>query len=309
MRSIITFKQKKVAIIKFTPEPAKFTWLVITNPSPDELLGISRQYDLHEYTLRDCLEPDHLPKHEYVGKTNFIITRLLTGETNQTADSIQEMTNKVALFYNDKILITVHVRPQEFLPELKDKFVTTGECTSTTDIVVKIIWSVLNSYDKPAIRLINQVDSLETQVFFKQVSKAILEDLYYIKRKATVSHKLLTLTTDAINSIRSDDEGALQDLKDLHVRLLHTYGQVYEDVTNLLNVYLSISSQKTNEVVKVLTIFSVFFMPLTFIAGIYGMNFQFMPELNKKWGYPAAILLMIVTSGVIYFWFKKKKWL
>ncbi len=298
-----------MAIINFTPHTTTFTWLDIMNPTPEELLDISQKYDLHEYTLRDCLEPDHLPKHEYLGKTNFILTRLLTGETDRTADSIQEMTNKVALFYDEKFLITVHVRPQEFLPELKDKYVSTGECVTTTDTVIKIIWSALNSYDKPATKLTNQVDSLETQVFFKQVSKGILEDLYYIKRKATVSHKLLTLTSDAIHSIRSDVEGALQDLKDLHVRLLHTYGQIYEDVTNLLNVYLSISSQKTNEVVKVLTIFSVFFMPLTFIAGIYGMNFQFMPELNKKWGYPGAIFLMIITSALIYFWFRKKKWL
>lgn len=73
-----------------------------------------------------------------------------------------------------------------------------------------------------------------------------------------------------------------------------------------MNLYMSFAAQKTNDVMKVLTIFSVFFMPLTFIVGIYGMNFDFMPELNQKWGYPAVILLMVIITVIIYQWFKRK---
>jgi magnesium transporter len=72
---------------------------------------------------------------------------------------------------------------------------------------------------------------------------------------------------------------------------------------------MSFAAQKTNEVVRVLTVFSVFFMPLTFIVGIYGMNFDFMPELKEKWGYPAALIFMAAVTAIIYFWFKRKKWL
>jgi magnesium transporter len=72
---------------------------------------------------------------------------------------------------------------------------------------------------------------------------------------------------------------------------------------------MSFAAQKTNDVMKVLTIFSVFFMPLTFIVGIYGMNFEFMPELKQKWGYPIVLIVMAIVTGVIYQWFRKKKWL
>jgi magnesium transporter len=101
----------------------------------------------------------------------------------------------------------------------------------------------------------------------------------------------------------------LQDVMDQHLKMQALCNQVLDDVTNLMNLNFSYSSQRINEVMKILTMFSVFFMPLTFIAGIYGMNFEYMPELTKKWGYPAVLILMMVIAVVIYQWFKKKKWI
>ena len=80
-------------------------------------------------------------------------------------------------------------------------------------------------------------------------------------------------------------------------------------MTNLLKIYLSLLAQRTNEVMRMLTIFSAFFLPLTFIAGIYGMNFKFMPELGWKAGYPAVLFLMVVVAGGIYVWFRRKGWI
>jgi magnesium transporter len=286
-----------------------FTWVDIADPSSEELQEISHKYDLHEYTLRDCLEPDHLPKHEDLGHSHFLISRILTDQTHPRADSIQEMTNKVAIFYNKKFLITVHRRPQTFLKEIRDNFVATGRCRSTGAVVTRIMWHVLHSYDNFGVTLSSQIDQFEARVFLKPLNSVLIQDLYYIKRKASVSRKLLLLTGEVIGSIKTEDTAAHQDLIDLHVKLLNMFGQAQEDTTNLLNTYLSMTAQKTNDVMKVLTVFSVFFMPLTFIAGIYGMNFHYMPELGKKWGYPSALLLMSVTSLIIYAWFRRKKWL
>jgi magnesium transporter len=286
-----------------------FTWVDIANPSNEELQGISQKYDLHEYTLRDCLEPDHLPKHEDLGHSHFLISRILTDQTHPRADSIQEMTNKVAIFYNKKFLITVHRRPQPFLKDIRDNFVATGRCRSTGAVVTRIMWHVLHTYDTFGVTLSSQIDQFEARVFLKPLNSVLIQDLYYIKRKASVCRKLLLLTGEVIGSIKTDDTAAHQDLIDLHVKLLNMFGQAQEDTTNLLNTYLSMTAQKTNDVMKVLTVFSVFFMPLTFIAGIYGMNFHYMPELGKKWGYPSALLLMAVTSLIIYAWFRRKKWL
>ena len=104
-------------------------------------------------------------------------------------------------------------------------------------------------------------------------------------------------------------ESSVQDMRDQHLKMLTLYSQVLEDVNNLMNLSMSFAAKRTSEVMRILTVFSVFFMPLTFIVGIYGMNFKFMPELNKKWGYPAVLFFMAIVTVVIYLWFKRKKWL
>ena len=101
----------------------------------------------------------------------------------------------------------------------------------------------------------------------------------------------------------------LQELRDQHLKMQTLYNQVLEDVNNLMNLSLSFTAQRTNDAMKVLTIFSVFFMPLTFISGIYGMNFEHIPELYSKWGYPVVLIIMVIVSIAIYLWIKKKKWL
>jgi magnesium transporter len=84
---------------------------------------------------------------------------------------------------------------------------------------------------------------------------------------------------------------------------------LHENIHQLLNIYISLASQKTNEVMRILTVFSAFFLPLTFIAGVYGMNFHWMPELHQKYGYPAVIILMALVTLIIFQWFKRKNWL
>ena len=151
----------------------------------------------------------------------------------------------------------------------------------------------------------------ENHILLRTVTNEQVESLYYIKRQASVANKILMLMSEPINHIRTvpKDDPALQDVKDQHLKILTLYNQILEDVNNLMNLYMSFSAQKTNDVMKLLTMISVFFMPLTFIVGIYGMNFEYMPELTKKWGYPAVLLLMVIVTVVIYQWFKRKKWL
>jgi magnesium transporter len=139
----------------------------------------------------------------------------------------------------------------------------------------------------------------------------VLKGLYHLKRKVDVTKRMLILSKDILDTLDKPEESTpyTRDTRDLFVKLQNVYDTLYESTNNLLNIYFSLTSQRTNEVVRILTIFSVFFMPLTFIAGIYGMNFDYMPELRLRLGYPGVIALMVGVTICIYVWFKRKGWL
>lgn len=300
-----------MAFVIFENEAQKITWVDVTSPTPEELSELSKTYDLNHFALSACLQPDHLPKHEDIEGTHFIITRVLMPIRSGKSVSIQSISTKIAFFYRPGLLITIHRIPHDFIQDVRMRFFDKGQFKLVESIVAKLLWHILHSYELPAVGLSTELDEFENMVFSQNLTPQMLLELYQIKRKALMSKKLLLFSQEAISSVKlpvakADD---LQDSRDLHLKLLNIYDQIHEDVSNLVNFYLSISAQKTNDVIKVLTIFSVFFMPLTFVAGIYGMNFDYMPELKMRYGYPLLLGIMVLLSGGIYLWFRKKRWL
>lgn len=300
-----------MAIVIFENKEQMLTWVDVTAPSSTELTELSKTYDLNHFALSACLQPDHLPKHEDIEGTHFIITRVLMPIRSGKSVSIQSISTKIAFFYRPGLLITIHRIPHDFIQDVRMRFFDKGQFKLVESIVAKLLWHILHSYELPAVGLSTELDEFENMVFSQNLTPQMLLELYQIKRKALMSKKLLLFSQEAISSVKlpvaeADD---LQDSRDLHLKLLNIYDQIHEDVSNLVNFYLSISAQKTNDVIKVLTIFSVFFMPLTFVAGIYGMNFDYMPELKMRYGYPLLLGIMVLLSGGIYLWFRKKRWL
>jgi magnesium transporter len=286
-------------------------WIDITDPSKEEMLALSQQFNLNEHIVQDCMQPEHLPKYESVDEVNFLILRYYSREPDAEVTTIQELSNKIAIFYTSDFVLTIRKHDIPFLETLRQSYVNKGSCASIEQMVIRIIWQALETFDSPAQRLSESVDFHENSILLHRAGKEQLEALYHIKRKASISHRILMLTLEPINHIRTQltSDPALQDVKDQHLKMQMLYTQVLEDVNNLMNLYISYSAQRTNDVMRVLTIFSAFFLPLTFIVGVYGMNFEFMPELSKKWGYPAVLLLMAAVTIGIFTWFKKRKWL
>ncbi|MFQ6599820.1 CorA family divalent cation transporter [Flavobacterium sp. C3NV] len=286
-------------------------WIDAVDPTSEELSAISTKYNLNSYALMDCLDPDHLPKFEEHNNTHFIIIRVVN-DNKEKLQTVQTLSCKIAIFYNESFIITVHRTAQPLISVIKETYVDTGRVKSSTGIAIHIVRDALHSFEQPAINLSNEIDGYESKLFLKKnIPTDMIEAIYYLKNRAGLYKKLLLLSNEVVNSIRAEGEEApaLRDVHDLHTKLLMLNDQVQEDAKELLNIYLSLSARKTNEVMKVLTVFSVFFMPLTFIAGIYGMNFKFMPELNYYWAYPITMIVMVLVSLIIFLWFKRKKWL
>ncbi|MDR3272242.1 MAG: hypothetical protein LBT29_01975 [Flavobacteriaceae bacterium] len=296
--------------VKIIQQP-NYKWIDLTNPSEEELHNIAEKSNLNYYNLADSLEPNHLPKFEAEDGINFLIVRIIHGKSTKKNITVEGLSNKVAIFYNEHTIITIHRIDMAFIDDIIEKFAKAGKLPTSTSIVIKILWNVLNTYNAPIIQVFNQLDDLEDNLFLKDTPKNMLQKIYLLKRRVNLSRRILVLSEDVINSIKPTkaESPAFHDLKDLYIKAATSHDQILDNLTNLLNIYISLSSQKTNEIMKTLTIFSIFFLPLTFLAGIYGMNFVFMPELKEKWSYPLILLLMVAITVVIYYWLKRKKWL
>ncbi|MCZ2223320.1 MAG: hypothetical protein LC122_06785 [Chitinophagales bacterium] len=280
-----------------------FIWVDITNPNKEELLDIAKTYQLDIYQIKDSLELGHLPKFEKTNLYNFLILRGFTAKISSRATTINEISNKIAFFYSDKQVITVHRTLFSFLEFEKNDF------KNAEQLVLYIMQKLILTFEEPSKYLSEIIDETEKIIFLKNLSKVSLEELYFHKSQARITKKLLQISQNTINllEVKEDNQSALQDVKDKILSLILTYDEVSEDSINLLNTYLSVNTQKSNDVMKLLTIFSAFFLPLTFIAGIYGMNFENMPELSWKLGYFLALGVMVIVALIIYVWFKRKK--
>jgi magnesium transporter len=288
----------------------QFTWIDITGPSLDDLSAVAEKYALNHHNLQDCLEPDHLPKFEEGDPFNFIILRKVLGERDK-GTTVHSLTTKIAVFYDVDTIVTIHRVPHPDLFPACEQLMNAGKILSIDSFLLKIIARVQQSFSHFAAELNTEIDETETRLFIKKQATESIENLYLLKRRAGLCKKLLLLTGEVVSAVqhRQKKSSELQDIRDSQIKLQVFYEQLTEDALNLVSMYMSISANKSNEVMKVLTIFSAYFLPLTFIVGVYGMNFEFMPELEWTFGYPLVIGLMVLVFILIYSWFRRKKWL
>ncbi len=288
----------------------KFEWIDIVDPTPDELNAIAEEHGLHTNAVQDSLQPEHLPKYEWIDETIFIIIRTFDPRSTHDADSIQEISNKVAVFAGNDFIITIHRFEQPLLVDIRSRYFSAGLCSRPYDLLIKILYQAFNTYSVPSQAFETELDQLETLIVLKNQTHSVLRKLYHLKRRAAVCVRIIRLSKPIIDNLdKRAPDAVKQDLREFYLSLETSFDQTIENANNLLNLYISLSSQRTNEVVRVLTLFSVFFMPLTFIVGIYGMNFENMPELHHPLGYPAVIVAMAAITLGIYSWFRKQRWL
>lgn len=288
-----------------------FTWVDVNQPTEQELIDLSLEYNLPETAIKDCLDPEHLPKFEQLDDKTFIIVRNYDSHCDNNADSIQKLTRKIAIFYGKDFLLTIHRHESNIITKVAQKYANGHICKNPFDMICKIVKDALQSYEDPLMKLDAEIDLYETRIFLKSRIPDFLKNLYLIKRKMYVQKRLITLTKTLIDQLGTTHKRntIYEDLRDTYVRVETISEEIYDSIHGLLNIYISLSGQKTNEVMRILTVFSAFFLPLTFIAGVYGMNFTIMPELNYKYGYPAVLISMLVVTIIIYQWFSRKGWI
>ena len=295
----------------------QMVWIDVVGPSPDELREIASRYSLPRAAVLDCLEPEHFPKFESFKDCHFAILRCFDQGSPGDADSVHELTRKIAIFERGDFVLTIHRSELPFLNELKgiwQQKVDRGERVATNQIILNILDSVVGTFVKPIEVNRSLLESFESKVFRHEGDT--FEDGYFLKRRASAFKRILRMTIDVLPKLVAlypEDVSSIQDVRENSERLYAYVEEFYDNVTSLVGLQLALSNHrltvasfKTNEVMRILTIFSVFFMPLNLVTGIYGMNFENMPELKWSHGYPLALALMSVITLSIMFYFKKK---
>jgi magnesium transporter len=281
----------------------QFKWTDLGRPTQEELEALTKQHNIDLHLLEDVLEYGHLPKIEKVKEYTFIILRAYAPNAKENITAVGSLTNKIAFFINETDLVTVHRADFDFLTKLTDDY------GSSEALMMDLINEILLTYEKPLEQQADKMDEFERAIFLKGGHSISIESLYYQKSKARISKKVLQLSQTVLNQITVKPElgSLLQDTKETTLSYLLQYDEVIEDANTILHSYMSVTAQRSNDAMKLLTIFSAFFLPLTFIAGIYGMNFDNMPELRWEYGYFITLGVMVVISIIILSWFKRKR--
>jgi len=298
----------------FTLRERSFEWINFFQPNEDELKQLAENLGILPIYIQDILQTEHLPKVEQIGEGNyyFMIARVLDPDLGgKDFKLMHEATRKLAIFFKDDQVISIERGQFHWMDEMIAKGKTDFTYTSAFHLVCKLLKQCFKSFEPLILRLGSDLDFYEGTLSDNEKFPPFAKSLYNIRRKASILKRLFAVShtlEDFLDDFSISDPIA-QDAIDMYRRIEAMIEDINERAVSLINLNLAVSSQRSNEVMRFLTIYSAFFMPLTFLVGIYGMNFQFMPELNWKWGYALCWLLMIGLGIFHFVWFKRKKWL
>ncbi|KPK77798.1 MAG: magnesium transporter [Phycisphaerae bacterium SM23_30] len=314
-----TYQEKELTKIEecltFKTTPTT-TWINIDGLHQVEIIEkIGQLFDLHPLILEDILNTNQRPKMEEYDNCIFAVLKMLTyDEQNRRI-----RTEQISLLLGPNYVISFQESIGDVFGSVRER-IKTGRIrirkSGSDYLFYALTDSIVDHYFVVLEKLADKIESLQEQVA-SDPSEVLLHNIHELKREMIYLRKSVWPVREMMNAlihmesslIKQTTEIYLRDVYDHAVQVIDTTETYREMVAGMLDVYLSSISNKMNAVMKVLTIIATIFIPLTFIVGIYGMNFEFMPELKWLWSYPLVWLIMAVVAMIMLVYFKKKKWI
>lgn len=287
-------------------------WIDVEAPTQEDLDFLHERYEINTLLLEDTIDPNHLPKFEQDLAVKFFLMRENTELERTNLNTISDISTKLGIFLFQNIIITVHRMKNRSVYEFKKEILLPENKEMSADrIALNLALKVMKSFDDESQSLMETMDNIENEIFLKNTNNSNqIRRLYKLKRKSGLNARILNMSTDWIEKFKTLklDDAEATDLKDKHKDVIADFEHLNAQVTNLISMFLAMSDQKANQVMKVLAIYSMYFFPITFIAGIYGMNFENMPELRQPSGYFMTLGLMGFISLVTFIYVRRKRW-
>jgi magnesium transporter len=291
------------------------TWINIDGLHEVDIVeNLGKHFGLHPLVLEDIVSTEQRPKMDDYDDYLFIVTRMLSlDEDDQIA------AEQFSLVLGSNFVITFQERQgdvfqlvRERLRKAKGRIRRMGP----DYLAYALIDAIVDHYFVVLERLGERVESLEEELMTDPTQET-LQTIHHLRREFVFMRKSVWPLRELISGLERGEPGLIQEntrvfLKDVYdhtIQVIDSVETLRDMVSGMLDIYLSSISNRMNEVMKVLTLIATIFIPLTFVAGIYGMNFKFMPELEWHWGYPLVWGIMLVLGVSMVVLFKRRKWL
>jgi magnesium transporter len=305
------------AISDYLAKPECFVWVALKDPDAGEMAAMKEEFGLHSLAIEDVMFGNQRPKIEEYGNTLFAVLHTLEQD-----DDGEIITGQVNVFAGPNFVLSVRHRAQQGFTDVRSRCEREPELLREGSgfVLYALMDSVVDRYAPVLEALSAEIEELEDRIFEKHDlagSRAIIEDLYSLKRRLVILAHHVTPLVDAVGKLVGGRipqicmgmQAYYRDVYDHLVRVSNMIDARREMIVTAIQVNLGMISLAENEVTKRLGAFAALFAVPTMIAGIYGMNFEHIPELHFKYGYQICLAAMLLIDFFLFFLFRRINWL
>ncbi len=293
-------------------------WVDMQNPTPEEYEYVLRNlFHFHELAIEDTISDVHGPKVDDYGDSMYIVFHVIS-----LGDERMDIhTDEVDAFLGRNYLVTVHDSQYDVFDRMQEtrNHERNGLARGPSYLLYELIDFQLDATVDLLTRFEEHLDLLGDQIFENAGadSSRILNDLLTAKSSALRLRRVLVPQREVLGRLMRQDYAVIsadqriyyRDIYDHLARLADLADSMRDLATSTIETHLALVNNRMNEVMKVLTVFAAIFIPLTFLAGVYGMNFEYMPELNSHWAYPMIWVVFIsIVVGMLWY-FRRRRWI
>lgn len=303
-------------ISDYVTRPGCFVWVAVSDPSPEELESLRLEFDLHELAVEDASHGHQRPKVEEYGDSLFVVMHLVEPVPG---DETELNVGEVDVFVGQNYVVSVRSRSNAGFLGVRQRCEHEPELLRSGPgfVLYALMDAVVDRYFPVIDALEVELEEIEKKIFYQGAPRANIQQLYELKRRATVlKHAVAPLLEGAsklhggrVPQICAGSQEYFRDVVDHLTRINGSIEAIRDTISTAIQVNMSMVTISDGEVTKRLAAWAAIFAVCTAFAGIWGMNFEVMPELKWHYGYVMALSLIVSTCAVLYWRFRKAGWL
>lgn len=307
-------------ISRHRPEWSAVRWIDVDGLGDLGVIrALAEKYHLHPLAIEDVLHIPQRPKVQSYDESGDYQARLCVILRMMELREGQLLTEQVSIFVGHRTVLTFQETPGDIWDPIRQRLRLPGSRLRATDASF-LAYSLIDAIVDQAFPILEHFgDRLELleDAILQRPTPTTIQEIHRLKRELLILRRAMWPTREVVQKLQREPHECFSEVTRTYIRDVYDHAvqaidivETYREVaTGLTETYMTSMSNRMNEIMKVLTIMGTIFIPLTFLAGVYGMNFEHLPEFKWRWGYPAFWGICLVTAGSMLIWFRRKGWL